>query len=344
MTKFSNHKARRGFTLIELLIVIGLLGALTALVLPAMMADREDALGNVCDYNQAGTVRVLKQFQQITGKLPNGMHSGLQKDATPMEGIPSAQSDHFALSDTIQTLTADEAKALRDAGVTMIAQDIDLNYLDVQEGTPVVVCTHDWKTDEGDDFSFDGLEIAELEARGMSKCVVFWIAPTTAWDAPSEANKDWGGGKVSVGMDLVGKCPVPAEGLTGEPEFSYYMAYVGIFEAGTTLSIDGILGDVRHEDIDEAMDEAASDAAGKGYVVAQSESADVVTDADSMNFSKVSTDPYGNSVYRATVYARTDDGSGGYIYADHVYQATDSKTSTTKLLGTSCPECGVMNP
>ncbi|NMA45119.1 MAG: type II secretion system protein GspG, partial [Lentisphaerae bacterium] len=59
-----NRVMRSQFTLIELLIVIGLLGALTALILPSLMADREEALGDVCDYNQAGTVRVLKQFKQ----------------------------------------------------------------------------------------------------------------------------------------------------------------------------------------------------------------------------------------------------------------------------------------
>ncbi|MFW5864150.1 MAG: type II secretion system protein, partial [bacterium] len=54
--KRKNRKS--GFTLIEMLVVIGLLGALTALVLPSLTANREEALGDVCDYNQAGTVRV----------------------------------------------------------------------------------------------------------------------------------------------------------------------------------------------------------------------------------------------------------------------------------------------
>jgi prepilin-type N-terminal cleavage/methylation domain-containing protein len=59
--KVKTVKTKGGFTLIELLIVIGLLGALTALILPRLAADHEEAMGDVCDYNQAGTVRVLTQ-------------------------------------------------------------------------------------------------------------------------------------------------------------------------------------------------------------------------------------------------------------------------------------------
>lgn len=89
-------RPRRGFTLIEPLIVIGLLGALAALVLPSMMADREKALEKICDYNNAGTLRVLKQYQAFTGNLPDGLHTGLKvatgaASSDKMDGMPSAQ-------------------------------------------------------------------------------------------------------------------------------------------------------------------------------------------------------------------------------------------------------------
>ena len=53
--------------IVFLLIVIGLLGALVALILPKLTADREEAMGDVCDYNQAGTVRVLSQYADMFG-------------------------------------------------------------------------------------------------------------------------------------------------------------------------------------------------------------------------------------------------------------------------------------
>ncbi len=349
MTKFSNHKARRGFTLIELLIVIGLLGALTALVLPAMMADREDALGNVCDYNQAGTVRVLKQFQQITGKLPNGMHSGLQEDGTAMPGLPSAQKDNFNATGTIDTLTEEEANALKGIGITQVARGVGLEYVDVTDGTPVVCCTNLWQNDYGssnpkeNEYSFDGLDIGELTARGMSKCVVLWIAPTTAWEAAKGGNKDWGGGNVSVGLDLEGQCPIPAEGIDGEPDFSYYMAYVGIFEPSVTLSQGGVpreqsAGNYDFGTVADALD--AMVGSGTYYTNSGLAPGDAIADAEDLPAPTTTSDPYGKRTSSYTVFE--DDGEGNAV--ELKFTVIENATSTARLLGTSCPECGILNP
>jgi hypothetical protein len=36
------------------------------------------------------------QYQQITGRLPNGLHSGLKEGGVaPMDGLPDAQAEHF---------------------------------------------------------------------------------------------------------------------------------------------------------------------------------------------------------------------------------------------------------
>ena len=74
-------KGKSGFTLIELLIVIGLLGALVALVLPALTGSREEALAAVDDYNQTGTLRTPTLYVNLYGVLPSDMHTRLDAHA-----------------------------------------------------------------------------------------------------------------------------------------------------------------------------------------------------------------------------------------------------------------------
>lgn len=254
-------KKNSGFTLIELLIVIGLLGALTALILPSLSADREDAIGDVCDYNQAGTVRVLKQYKQLTGVYPDDMHNGMTStgsDAVAMGGIPDAQAPNMLdnIETTRHALTANEAISLAEAGIDSICSGTGLNRTVVAEGVNVATCTTDWLDDTPASYSFDGVGIADWLSgdidgngtagdsdidEGPGVVVVFWIAPTTNWEVDQEnANKDWGKGNVELGIDLEGQCPVPVENMTGgEPDFSYYMAYFKVYSDGSTAKLIG---------------------------------------------------------------------------------------------------------
>ena len=117
MKRIHTKTPNRGFTLIELLIVIGLLGALTALVLPSLTADREEALGSICDYNQAGTVRTLRQFASMMGHYPNQFHTGLYTETATtkgavgstgvMPGLPGAQKSNIGPDATEASITLD---------------------------------------------------------------------------------------------------------------------------------------------------------------------------------------------------------------------------------------------
>ncbi|MGI6354855.1 MAG: type II secretion system protein [Lentisphaeria bacterium] len=200
-----NRVKRSSFTLIELLIVIGLLGALTALILPSLMANREDALGDVCDYNQAGTVRVLKQFYQVYHHYPAGMHTGLQSGANPtypMAGLPSAQLAHMGTSDadcpSATTLSENQIKSLAAAGIEKVCNGTGYNLLDV-DGTINVVRAHNgtgyWLDDDPDgpkEMTFDGVSLENWEVAtgtpswdqrgGAGIVVVLWIAPTIDWE------------------------------------------------------------------------------------------------------------------------------------------------------------------
>ena len=256
------------FTLIELLIVIGLLGALTALILPSLTAVREDAIGDVCDYNQAGTVRVLKEFKQLYNHYPTGMHTGLQTSATgafAMVGLPDAQKDHMGepgaetpvACPSTMVLTENLAKSLADAGIDTVCYDAgyDPQELSTTEGETTtylyVVSATGWKDDGGNDMTFDGLKIADWETgtatpawdreNGAGKVVVLWITPTTDWTPDFDTvNNDWSKGSVRMSLDLPGKCPVPVEDIDGgDPDFAYYMAYFKVYDNGAPARLIG---------------------------------------------------------------------------------------------------------
>ena len=264
-----NCVKRSQFTLIELLIVIGLLGALTALILPSLMANREEALGDVCDYNQAGTVRVLKQFKQVFNHYPVGMHTGLQSnadDASAMAGLPSAQLTHMgastAVCPSIVMLDADQANSLIAAGIEYVCYNVGYESEDIADTVNVVqartttgAAPGPWldDSDPAQQMQFDGFTIEQWEAGavtpswdragGQGIVVVLWIAPTIDWEYHPEMNKnnDWTKGEIKMGIDLQGKCPIPAEDTdeAGDPSFAYYMAYFKVYNNGTEARLIG---------------------------------------------------------------------------------------------------------
>lgn len=254
--------SRGGFTLIELLIVIGLLGALTALILPRLTADREEAMGDVCDYNQAGTVRVIKQYRQMMGRYPADMHNGLQgTDATAvaMEGLPDAQEDHMvtAIATTRLALSAAQATSLTAAGITSICSDSGLNSTAVAADVTVAqACaadgTNPWLDDSDPrvEMTFDGIPISEWADAtggpswnrdgGAGPVVCFWITPTTDWSKGSGDNTDWTKGAVEYGIDMEGQCPIPTSAASGDAvEFAYYMAFFKVFDGGAKARMIG---------------------------------------------------------------------------------------------------------
>jgi hypothetical protein len=264
LTKSTRHNRvkRSSFTLIELLIVIGLLGALTALILPSLMANREEALGDVCDYNQAGTVRVLKQFYQVFRHYPVGMHNGLQNDEPtyPMAGLPSAQADHMGPPDaacpSVYALSEAHANSLIAAGIKSVCRGDGYNSVAIAETVNVVQARNAsgaWNDDSDppQEMTFDGIELSDWETatgtpawdKGAGKVIVLWIAPTIDWENhEGNENTDWSKGAVTVGIDLEGKCPIPAVDIDESedpPEFAYYMAYFKVYDSGASARLIG---------------------------------------------------------------------------------------------------------
>ena len=245
MQKKMKRAAQKGFTLIELLIVIGLLGALTALVLPSLSANREDALGDVCDYNQAGTLRTLTQFYDLYGGFPNQLHMGTQgtTGGVAMKGIPEAQQVNMGdgvTGTTASVLTADQIDSLEEAGVTDVASGYGYIITPI-DGTIEFPDLTAWVDDESVPMTFNGISIADWEAgtttpdaaQGSGRVICLWVTPTADWENANVANPnlDWSKGNVTLKVSLPGKCPIPNASLSGDDvDFNYYMAYIKVYD------------------------------------------------------------------------------------------------------------------
>ncbi len=259
MFMHTRRKTRTGFTLIEMLIVIALLGALTALILPGLSANRSKAIGDVCKYNKAGTIRVLKQYENLVGAYPSGLHNGFQgTDAatTSMDGMPSPLTAKMVtnIATTRHALTADQATSLSAAGITSICSGTGLNSTTVAEDVNVAIaCAADgsnpW-THAGSEMTFDGVLLSDWAdgssgpnwntTGGAGPIIALWIAPTVNWAAGSGDNNDWSKGNVEYGIDLEGQCPVPTSSTSGgEISFNYYIGYFKVFDNGAPARLIG---------------------------------------------------------------------------------------------------------
>ncbi len=62
--------APRGFTLVELLVVIGIIGTLVALLVPAVQAVRERARQTVCVNNQHEVSTAIIHYESVYSHFP----------------------------------------------------------------------------------------------------------------------------------------------------------------------------------------------------------------------------------------------------------------------------------
>jgi prepilin-type N-terminal cleavage/methylation domain-containing protein len=308
---------KSGFTLIELLVVIGLLAALAAILLPTLMGTREDALEGICSYNQAGTLRTLRQYEVMTGQLPNGMHTGLDDtagDATMK--LPPAFRANLARGTYLTTLDTDDVEALDNIGIDKVAYGKGvsanpLGYQTVAATTLNFIGVQDnWKAD-GDtnaaDFSFNGKTIPVLKSEGYSKIIALFVTPTTNWEA---SGTGWVKG-FGVKMDIPGVCPIPNDEAT---EFAYYVAYVGLKTSGYEVSYSAI-----------------GNATVPAGLPTWSENNTALANLPT-GYTFDGTDTLSDGTDGIATVSFTEIGVGEEIEPKAV------------LLGTSCPECGITNP
>ena len=90
MTRPSGSVRRPGFTVVELLVVIGVVGLLAALILPAVQAAREAARRTECVNNLRQLGLALHNFEGVNRAFPAGVHR-------PFEDLVSDVSAHARL-------------------------------------------------------------------------------------------------------------------------------------------------------------------------------------------------------------------------------------------------------
>lgn len=162
-------KARNeGFSLIELMIVIVIIGALTAIILPQFDVAESDALDTGCDASNYGTLDQLSKYRSVNGVYPSRLHTGFEDVATtlPMGDTPAATDladytyANMEHAVTAATLTADQADSLKDAGIWQIAAGgfgISAVFTTVNTGVAVPSITDSWY-EEFTDVDGDGFE------------------------------------------------------------------------------------------------------------------------------------------------------------------------------------------
>jgi type II secretory pathway pseudopilin PulG len=166
----------RFFSLIELLIVVAILGALVALILPSMESSEDEAKDTACDYNNYGTLRYMKTFKSINGVYPSGLHTGLTSDAataTTMEGVAGFTAANLCGGDwdteptltwdnidngyhgtsTSAALTENQVASLTKAGVAHLAYSTDVptfnsaNVISTSNNVVTIPAGTDWYED-----------------------------------------------------------------------------------------------------------------------------------------------------------------------------------------------------
>lgn len=76
----SLRRAKKAFSLIELMIVIVIIGALTAIILPQFDVSEAEAKDTGCDASNYGTLSQLTKFRSLNGAYPARMHTGYEAD------------------------------------------------------------------------------------------------------------------------------------------------------------------------------------------------------------------------------------------------------------------------
>ena len=234
----SQKKVKRSFfSLIELLIVIGVMGVLTALIMPHFQNIENEAKDVGCDYNNAGTLRYVHTFKSVNGDYPSGFHTGLEasgaagivqkEDATGTALVGDTAINMATPKSTVEALTAGELASLQAAGIVQGAYGVAAAE-DFAATTFVAKITAatvgDW-TEAEVNMTINGKDLKSY-ADATHNVIPLYVATTINWDEvyPDGTVADAVASKVTI--PLVGKCPWPADGM-----FRYYICF---FQVDTT--------------------------------------------------------------------------------------------------------------
>ena len=241
---------RKNFSLIELLIVIGIMGALTALILPQFNNAESQAKDNGCDYNNAGTLRYISMFRSANGVYPTGFHTGLSAaDASTTvteaqagcdtnndgdeadSAMAEATNANFVNTNatTIEALDANQLASLQKAGIvtaaygTGTAAELSTSSMVAKIKTSA---TEEWD-DDGGDLTIKGKALSSY-ADANHDVIPLFVASTIDWKTAYTGESVTGSKKESpIEIQLAGKCP-----WLGDGGFRYYICFFKVDNTG----------------------------------------------------------------------------------------------------------------
>lgn len=186
--KKKNKMRTKSFSLIELLIVIGIMGALAALILPSFSDSETAAKDTACDYNNAGILRYVTMFKATNGVYPSGFHTGASDAAGEKAGDPvssmavvtAGNINGFTDKLEIDKDDGTYGQSLQSAGIAQLAYGTEVAD-DIGDVTAVLEVTGDWS--ETMDANGAYLDVATdgapaITVRGL---------PLSTWKAAGEA-------------------------------------------------------------------------------------------------------------------------------------------------------------
>ena len=249
---------RNRFSLIELLIVIAIIGALSALIIPAFSTSERDAKSVSDNYNSKGILRYLHMFQNANGCYPSGFHTGLDGTGAALESLPPSilhEGTLEAAFSVVELGDADGAKyisSLKGAGI---------NYLcsgDVSTATaaPLKDNTTTVKVIKVDptqlDIVFNGRELAsylkpiQFEMSGHADngiIAAFFVTPNVDWetvyDGAYHGHGDHGHFENRTASKIALK-NTPASSVS-DAEFKYFIALFKLNNNGSDAQLIGMV-------------------------------------------------------------------------------------------------------
>ena len=123
------HVFTRRFSLIELLIVIAIIGALSALIIPAFSSSEQEAKSVSDNYNSRGILRYIHMFQNANSCYPSGFHTGLDSSGAALTTLPvkilheGALESAFSIVELSDVAGAKYISSLKGAGINYLSAD-----------------------------------------------------------------------------------------------------------------------------------------------------------------------------------------------------------------------------
>lgn len=190
---------KKYFSLIELLIVIAIIGALSAMIIPAFSNSEKDSKESADAYNNRGILRYIHMFKDANGYYPSGFHTGLDTSNATLTALSEVilgedgEDSAFSVSELTDVDSAKYITSLKEAGINYLsAGDVsEATVTPLKDSTSTVSVLKVDPTALGEELVFNGkklsaylkplqFEMGEHEDNGI--IVALFVTPNIDWE------------------------------------------------------------------------------------------------------------------------------------------------------------------